>query len=82
VSASKLFVGQVWRTAGAYGWQRVEAVLLPGSPEYDGGLPGVVVRERFHTGRWGMTWFIPAADEAAALKKLATNGYQRRPEAA
>lgn len=41
----KLKVGQIWRKLGPYGWVRIEMLLYPGYPEYDGGLQGIVVRE-------------------------------------
>lgn len=38
-----IYPGQVWRKRGPCGWLRVEQVLIPGEPGYDGGLPGVWV---------------------------------------
>jgi len=40
----ELKVGQVWRKQGPYGWLKIEQILAPGCPEYDGGLPGCVAR--------------------------------------
>lgn len=37
-------VGQVWRKQGPYGWLKIERILAPGHPDYDGGLPGCVAR--------------------------------------
>ena len=37
-------VGQVWRKQGPYGWCRIEKILDPRYPDYDGGLPGCVAR--------------------------------------
>lgn len=77
-----LHVGQVWRTAGPYGWVRVESLMFPGSPDYDGGAPGVSVRERTHRGQWrDCRWFIPAASEAEAVERLSRGSYLREPVA-
>ena len=37
-------VGQVWRKHGPHGWLKIEKILDPRYPEYDGGLPGCVAR--------------------------------------
>lgn len=72
--------GQVWGTPGPYGWVRVEAVLLPGHEEYDGGAPGIVIRDRSPKGRWtNRTWFVIACDDEAALKHLRSHNYNRTP---
>ena len=36
-------VGQVWRKLGPYGWWKIERIVAPGYPRYDGGLPGVSI---------------------------------------
>jgi hypothetical protein len=76
----ELSVGQVWRTEGMFGWERVERVVLPGWPDFDGGMPGIVVRERSPRGRWTQqTWFIPARSEEDAIRHLTVGGYRRFP---
>ena len=39
----KIEEGQVWRKEGPYGWLRVERIVAPNYPEYDGGLPGATI---------------------------------------
>jgi len=36
--------GQIWRKEGPYDWLRIERIIAPGYPNYDGGLAGVVVK--------------------------------------
>jgi len=40
----KIEVGQIWRKQGPYGWLKIERILAPGYPDYDGGLSGCVAR--------------------------------------
>lgn len=35
--------GQIWRKDGPVGWERIEEVLTPDNPYYDGGAPGIIV---------------------------------------
>ena len=69
--------GQIWRTKGRYGWIRIEHVMLPGRPEYDGGLPGISYETRDPTGRWGGGWFAPASGEKDALRIVRQANYRR-----
>ena len=68
---------RLWRNLGAARWWWVEATSLPGDPWYDGGLPGVIVRQsdfgvlkegRGWTQRWNQTWFVPCRDVVQFMK--------------
>ena len=75
--SERLERGQVWRTRGPCGWIRIESVVLPGRPEYDGGAPGVQYRSRSREGKWGQSWFMVARDEAHALEQVTSHTYRR-----
>ena len=36
-------VDQVWRKEGPHDWLRVEKIIAPGHPDYDGGLAGATI---------------------------------------
>lgn len=48
-------VGQVWRKCGPVDALRIERILLPGYPRYDGGAPGISVRQST-VGSSGIYW--------------------------
>lgn len=60
--------GQVWRKHGPVGALKIERILLPGFPDYDGASPGVSCRHS-KIGRYGRivwergTWFHPAGSQ-------------------
>lgn len=64
--------GQVFRKDGPRDWMRVERVLIPEHPEYDGALPGVSVRRSDSGGRgWQKQgWFVPACTDQQFLDKM------------
>ena len=39
----KIEAGQVWRKDGAYDWLKVERIVDPEYPNYDGGCAGVII---------------------------------------
>jgi len=39
----KIEEGQVWRKQGPYDWVKIERIVDPDYPEYDGGLPGATI---------------------------------------
>lgn len=67
--------GQVFRKNGPCDWMRVERVLIPGHPEYDGALPGVSVRRSDSGGRgWKKRgWFVPAANDQDFIDHMHRN---------
>lgn len=69
-----LQVGDIFRKLGPCDWCRVEAIILPGRRDFDGGAPGVsVVFSEFYRGkpRWSKkVWFVLARDEAHFLKQM------------
>lgn len=77
-----LSAGQVWRKSGPIGALKIEGLLYPGQPDYDGGLQGVsVVRsvalcDRIVWGRRG--GFLPG-NEDLVLRYLEASGYSLAP---
>ena len=70
----KLHVGQVWRKAGPFDWFRIVSFQLPDNPDYDGGLPGVLVQQRTWSGRYKkQTWFYPATSESDFIDRYIKN---------
>lgn len=54
--------GDVFRKDWPMDWLLVLRPMLPDSPGFDGGLPGVVCRSSVYSRgsfRWGRRWFIP-----------------------
>lgn len=67
MSEENIKEGQVYRKLGTHGWLKVEMILDPRYPEYDGGLPGCVARyyPPQTTGiklRGGKTYFLAGID--------------------
>jgi len=67
--------GAVWRKDGPCDWLRVERLMLPGEPGYDGGLAGVSVKPgrsvggKFRASR-GPSWFVPARSRSAFARHM------------
>jgi len=75
--AAPIKAGQVWRKSGPCDALKIEKVMLRGTPDDDGGLPGIVCRfSRLARGRivWGQTFFRAARTEADLLEDLKTEG--------
>ena len=84
----KLKEGQIWRKQGPYDWIRIERIIMPGYPDYDGGLPGMVVRNfppqlkgiqlrggntSFYAGNNSMT----AEEQIVMNRSLLPNGWKK-----
>lgn len=69
--------GQVWRKSGPCDALKVERVMLPGTPDDDGGAPGIVCRfSKIARGRivWGQRFFRLARSEAELLAEMKKEG--------
>lgn len=72
--------GQIWRKQGPYDWIKIERILMPGYPDYDGGLPGIVVRHfppqlKGIQLRGGKTGFYADTSSMTAEEQITMNRY-------
>jgi len=57
-----LHKGDIFRKDGPIGAYKIERIMLPGYPEYDGGVPGVSVRLSTRRGWRRDGLFLPCCD--------------------
>ncbi|MDH0609858.1 hypothetical protein N5D28_13325 [Stutzerimonas stutzeri] len=72
-----LAVGQVWRKMGPIDALRIERVMLPGNPQYDGGAPGISVRRTVYSHRvkWSKDTGFWGGSQEMLHKRLEEGGY-------
>lgn len=72
-----LAVGQVWRKMGPIDALRIERVMLPGNPQYDGGAPGISVRRTVYSHRvkWAKDTAFMGGLEEDLHHRLQMSGY-------
>ena len=66
-------IGDRWKRNGPVGDTRVQRVMLPGAPNYDGGAPGVSVRIRQFDGSW-KDYFVLAASADDFAQRMSHQG--------